>query len=235
MKNNPSFSHSNHTIASSINAYSKLLMKDYSLTLRLSYNNATYQTKLMEWSDNHISFEAPMQGIDYITLPKDIIIEAIFVSKSALFHTTFRILEMLQKDKISYYRAEIASPIIKKQQREEFRLDVILDTHYKLCTDDVLLTTDMVQGKGTCVNISVGGMCLSCAHQFHAQQLVKLDFTLVGTSLSLIGEVLYLGEPTESGNYMNRIRFIDPDASKSDLLRQLIFEKQRLRLRYQHS
>lgn len=221
------------TIARSITTCRKSLMEDINLTLRLTYNNVTYLTKPVEWVENTITFEAPMRGLDYVILPKDAILSVMLVSRSALFHTTFRIIKNHRKDTTLYYIAEITSPIIKKQQREDFRLEVILDTYYQLFFSHTKPTIDILQGDGTCLNISVGGMCLSCDHQFHTKELLKLDFTLVETSLSFIGEVLYLGEQTESGSYIHRLRFIDSDTPKNNLLRQLIFEKQRLQLRYQ--
>jgi len=233
LKINSLFPKSEDTIARSINTYNKLLMKDISLTLRLTYKNKTYLTKPIEWVENNVTFEAPMQGLDYVILPKDAIISVMLVSKYALFHTTFRILKNSRKDATLHYIAEITSPIVKDQQRESFRLEVILDTHYQLSLSNTTSTTDPIQGNGTCLDISVGGMRLSCDHQFHAKDILKLDFTLLETPLSFKGEVLYLGERTESDSYTHHMRFIDVDKRKSNLLRQLIFEKQRLQLKYQ--
>lgn len=233
MKINSLFQKSEDTIARSIALYRKSLMDDINLTLRLIYNDTTYLTKPTDWLESDIIFEAPMRGLDYVILPQDTIINVTLVSKSALFQTTLRITKKYRKNTTLYYIAEIISPIVKKQQRADFRLEVILDTHYQLFFSHTNSTTNIIEGNGTCLNISVGGMCLNCDHQFRTKDLIKLDFTLVETPLSFIGEVLYLGEQTESGSYTHRIRFIDVDNSKSNLLRQLIFQKQRLHLRYQ--
>ena len=234
MNINSLFKKTEDKLTDSIVTYRKSLMKDINLTLRLIYNNETYSTKPTEWSENIIIFEAPMKGLDDVILPIEAIMSVMLVSKSALFHTTFRIIKRYRKDTILYYIAEIISPIVKRQQRENFRLEVILDTHYQLFLKDSNPNTSIIEGDGTCLNISAGGMCLSCDHQFHIKDLVKLDFTLLETSFSFIGEILCLGEQTESGSYIHRIRFIDVDKPKINLLRQLIFQKQRLQLSYQN-
>lgn len=233
MKINSLFKKSEDTIAGSIALYRKPLMEDINLTLRLTYNNTTYLTKPTDWTENDIVFEAPMTGLDYVILPQDTIISVILVSRFALFETKFHVVNKYRKNSTLYYIAKIISPLVKRQQRADFRLEVILDTHYQLFFNHPNSTTDIAKGNGTCLNISVGGMCLNCTHQFHTKDLLKLDFNLLETPLSIIGEVLYLGEQTDSGSYTHRIRFIDVDNPKSNLLRQLIFKKQSLQLRYQ--
>lgn len=227
------FQKSGDPITESIGTYQKLLMDDINLSLRLTYNDETYLTKPVEWVEHTIIFEAPMKGLDYVILANDTLLSVILVSKSALFHTMFRILKKYRKNKSLYYIAEITSPIVKKQQREAFRLEVVLDVNYELLSSNAARqTSDKIQGKGTCLNISAGGMCLCSDHQFHGNEHLKLDFTFVETPLSFIGEVLFLGEKTESGSYSHRIRFLNVDTPKSNLLNQLIFEKQRLQLKY---
>lgn len=235
MKINSLFKKPEDTIAGSIALYRTPLMEDINLTLRLTYNDTTYLTKPTDWTENDIVFEAPMTGLDYVILPGDTIISVILVSRFALFETKFHIINKYRKNSTLYYIANIISPIVKRQQRTDFRLEVILDTHYQLYLKHPNTTTNITKGNGTCLNISVGGMRLNCNHQFHTKDLLKLDFTLLETSLSITGEVLHLGERTESGSYTHRIRFIDVDNSKSDLVRQLIFKKQSLQLRYESS
>ena len=233
MKINSLFQKSEDPVTQSIATYRKVLIDDINLSLRLKYNGQTYLTKPVDWLEQNITFEAPMKELDYVILPKDTLLSVILVSKSALFHTMFRITKNYRKNNSLYYVAEIIAPITKKQQREAFRLEVILDVTYQLLSsNDTHQTSDKIQGKGTLLNISVGGMCLCCDHQFHAKEHIRLDFTLVETPLSFIGEVLFLGEKTESGSYHHRIRFLDIDTPKSNLLNQLIFEKQRHQLRY---
>lgn len=233
MKINSLFKKSEDTIAGSIALYRKPLMEDINLTLRLTYNDTTYLTKPTDWTENDIVFEAPMTGLDYVILPQDTIISVILVSRFALFETKFHVINKYRKNSTLYYIAKIISPLVKRQQRADFRLEVILDTHYQLFFNHPNSTTDITKGNGTCLNISVGGMCLNCAHQFHTKDLLKLDFTLLETPFSIIGEVLYLGDQTDTGSYTHRIRFIDVDNTKSNILRQLIFKKQSLQLRYQ--
>lgn len=233
MKINSLFKKTEDTIAGSIALYRTPLMEDINLTLRLTYNDTTYLTKPTDWTENAIIFEAPMTGLDYVILPKDTIISVILVSKFALFETKFHITNKYRKNSTLYYIAKIISPIVKRQQRTDFRLEVVLDIYYELYLKHPNAATNITKGNGTCLNISVGGMCLNCNHQFHTKDLLKLEFTLLETPLSITGEVLHLGEQTESTRYTHRIRFVDVDNSKSNLIRQLIFKKQSLQLRYE--
>lgn len=225
------FSKSGNPIMDSINTYKKTLMEDINLSIRLTYDNQTYITRPIEWTDDIVIFEAPMKGIDDVILPKSIALDVILVGKAGLFHTTFTITKNYRKGTSLYYVALITSPIVKQQQREAFRLEVILDVNYDLIASENENTKLPLSGKGTCLNISLGGMCLACERQFHAKDELNLAFTLVETPLFFTGEVLFLGEPTEQGTYMHRIRFTGLDSADTNKLNRLIFEKQRSQLK----
>ena len=72
LKINDLFQKSDKNILDTIQAYKKALMDDINLTVRLVYNEKTYSTHLVEWTDTIVIFEAPMQGIDDVILPKDL-------------------------------------------------------------------------------------------------------------------------------------------------------------------
>ena len=115
MKINSLFSKSGDNIAHSIATYRKSLMEDMNLTLRLIANDTTYLTKPADWSNETITFEAPMTGLDYVIFLDNTIIDIIFVSKTGLFQTTLRITSKYRKDANLYYIAEIISPLVKRQ------------------------------------------------------------------------------------------------------------------------
>lgn len=215
----------------SIRTYKEKLMADINLRLQISYNNTTYTTHLVEWINSTIIFEAPLQGIDDVILPINISLSANFISKLALFHTHFKIIKRHKLNNILYYTAEITSPLIKKQRRSAFRLDTLLDISY-----DVLETTDhnkiIHSCKGTCLNLSLGGMCLGSHEQLHTDTHINLYFSLLDVPLVFKGRVLSLGELTEQGNYKHHIRFVDLESSNIERLNRLIFEKQRLQLKH---
>lgn len=233
VKFNSLFTKKDRTILDSTYTYRKLLMEDTKLTVRLTYNHHTYSSHLIEWTDSTVIFEAPMRGTDDVIIPNHAAINATLVSKAGLFHTTFTISRNYRQNNILFYVATITSPIIKKQQREAFRLDVLLDVHFDIIASENDKLQLPLSGQGTCVNISVGGMCLTCDRQLHAKDQLQLSFTLVDTPLIYVGEVLFLGERIEQGYYSHRIRFVGLDAADTNQLNRLIFTKQRQHLKHQ--
>lgn len=236
MKITDFFQNEKKDVMDSIAQYRKGLMEDMNLTLRLTSNDQTHTTKLVEWVEDILIFEAPMSQLDYIIYPKNANLQLIFVSKSALFSSDLLITKSYRKNTSLYYVAKIISPIVKKQQRESFRLDVVMDVVYQLLpTDDFdesLLFEDLPPKKATCINISIGGMCINCDDQLHSGDHLTLSFKLVDTPLTLTGEILFTGTRTEVGTYTHRIKFYGLSNSESNLLNRLIFEKQRMQLKH---
>lgn len=222
------------TIDESIKMYQKALMDDMNLTLRLCYLNNTHITKPIEWVERLLSFEAPISKLDWVIYPIDAVVEMIFVSKLALFHSEIRIVKSYHKGNSLFYIGEIISTITKKQQREHFRLDVTFDVAFQLLPenqDEDFEYTDLAVEKGFCVNISTGGMCLNTNLQLKTSQSIMLTFEFVNMNFTLKGIVLGLGEKNAAGYYSHRIQFQELDMADMDLLSRSIFEKQRLLLK----
>lgn len=222
------------TIDESIKMYQKSLMDDMNLTLRLSYLNNTYITKPIEWEERLFIFEAPISKLDWVIYPVDAVVEMIFVSKLALFHSEMRIIKSYRRGNSLFYVGEIISAITKRQQREHFRLDVTFGVTYQLLPenqDEDFEYTDLAVEKGFCVNISTGGMCLNTNLQLKASQYMILTFEFVNMNFTLKGKVLGLGEKNDAGYYSHRIQFQELDIADMDLLNRAIFEKQRLLLK----
>lgn len=225
------FSSPDNSIINSIRTYQKALMEDINLKLRVTYGQKTYTTHIADWQKTKLTFEAPMSGTEHIILPHHLAINVIFVSKVGLFHTKVTITKNYSKDDNLYYIADITAPLEKKQQRAFYRLDILLDVQYEQITYENDEIKILSSGQGTCVNISLGGMCLVCDEQLHAKDKLSLSFSLADQPLTFIGEVLYMGEKTEKNNYSHRIRFADLDAADVNLLNRLIFTVQREQIR----
>lgn len=231
MKLNSLFHSSKNRVLDSIHTHQKALMNDINLKIRVTYKQKTYTTHIIEWKEKVIIFEAPMTVRDYVILPHNIPIHANFVSKVALFETQLSISKSYSDQDKLYYVAEIMAPLEKKQQRGAFRLDILLDVRYDVITYENNSTNILSSSQGTCVNISIGGMCLVSKEQLQAKDKLALSFTLAEKPLTFLGEVLYIGEKNEQGQYVHRIRFIDLDAADMNQLNRLIFTVQREQIR----
>ena len=218
-------------IMKSIRAYQTSLLEDINTTLRITYNDETYLTKVTDWIDNRITFAAPLKQLDWIIFPKFIELPLVFVSKSAC---DIQINASYQKKQNLYYTAKIITPIERKQQREHFRLDVLMDIDFQIIPEGIIspehIETLPTQ-KGLSVNISTGGICMTSEVQLLKNQYIYMHFNFLDTPLHLMGKVLFLGEKTNSGTFVHRIQFIGTSPSDTDILNQLIFKKQRLLLR----
>ena len=81
------------------------------------------------------------------------------------------------------------------------------------------------------MNISTGGICISCNEQLRSHKRLLLSFTMLDIPLILHGEVLHMGEKTDVGTYLHRLRFYNLSTVDYNQLNQLIFQKQRLQLK----
>ncbi len=226
------FQKQKNPVLESISTYQQSLIKDIDFHLKFTYNEQPYIAKPTDWDKNIVTFEAPMVGLDYVFLPSHLNIEVSFISKSALFSTSLRITKNYHQEQVLYYVAEIVAPIIKKQRRETFRLNVNLDVQYQPISMKQLIPSPSSSKKnGVCTNISAGGMCLSCHQQLQTKDTLQLHFTLMQQPLSLVGEVLSQEACTGIDTYLHRIRFIGLDSDTANRLSHLIFEQQRLQLK----
>lgn len=221
-------------IEDSIKMYQGNLMDDMNLTLRLSYLHNTHITKPIEWTERLLIFEAPIHKLDWVIYPQDAIIDIIFVSKLALFHSQVRIVKKYRKENSLFYVGEVISPIIKRQQRENFRLDVTFDLKFAVLPEIENEEIDLpvlVHEEGICVNISTGGMCVNTNLQLKSNQNIIIQFYFMNTEFILRGKVLGLGEINSAGYYSHRVQFQNLDIADTNLLTRLIFEKQRALLK----
>ena len=213
----------------SIIAYRESLLKDINLKIRIAVDDKTYVTKLSEWENDTITLAAPLEQLDWVILSTARPLEITFMTKSALYTTQVQVLAPLKKDGTVYYSCKILKPLIRKQQRQFFRLDTSLDATYQLLLED--MTTPPVNSphyKGTIVNISVGGVCLVIDACLKANTLLYVSFDFLETRLSLVGRVLFDGERTLSGAYSHRVKFVNLSSSDENTLNRLIMTKQRL-------
>ncbi len=219
-------------ILKSINAYQKALLNDLNLKLRLVGNDEkTYTTTLVRWDDETITLAAPLVQRDWLIFPLPIQMNCAFISKGAICSTTILITRSHRNESGLLYKADIIKPLIRTQQRSSFRLDLLMDMHFKITTSlDGLPLDDAPLHKATCVNISAGGLCMSSSIGMATNQIVELHFNLLDNAFILQGTLLDESIKNDNGTYTNRIKFLDITPTTENLLTRLILEKQRLSL-----
>ncbi|PHV70682.1 hypothetical protein CS063_09120 [Sporanaerobium hydrogeniformans] len=218
-------------IQKSIERYKEALLKDINLKLHLTVKEKTYITKLVQWIEDKLIIEAPLDKLNWVLIEAEKKLNMIFISKSGMYGATVRIKRHYRKKDILYYSVQIVSPLVKKQQRKFFRLDILIPLTYRILIDraekDKEILNTLPTYQATAVNISTGGMCLVSKEQLHKGNRLYLEFNFMDKPFELMGEVLFLGDPTVSGNFAHRIRFLKMERPIENLLTKLIFEKQR--------
>lgn len=217
-------------IDKTIAMYQKNLMCDINLTLRLSDYDHTYITKPTEWTNREIVFESPIQQLDWVIFTTNDILEMVLISKFGLFHSRIKILRKYKSGDNLFYVGEIVSSLIKKQQREYFRLDTIFDIKYQLVSNYIPKSDNLCTSpyeKGICVNLSTGGMCFNSINQIDLYQFICVTFQFADLDFVLYAKVLEIGEKNHADYYPHRIQFVDMDTITVNSLTKSIFDKQR--------
>lgn len=217
-------------INESLELYKKTILDDINLTLRVIVKDKTYVTKLVDWLAEKFIFAAPLDKLDWVLFERDKTVTISFVTKPAIYTARVQILNHYRKNGVLYYSGALVSPLMKQQQREYFRLDVLIEVHYKFLPKDAAAydIDELPLVKATSVNISMGGLCLVSPIQLHKGDRVMMSFNFGNTPLEVLGEVLFQGEKNVSGTYSHRVKFINLDKVTQNLINKLIFEKQRL-------
>lgn len=213
----------------SIATYRENILKDINLKVRIELNNNTYITEVSEWKDDTLILVAPLEQLDWVDLPRHTNLEIALMTKTALFTTLVQIITSLKKEGTVYYSCQIIRPLIRRQQRQAFRLDITIDASFQLLPDVTeTLPLNVPHYKGTILNISLGGLCLVSDVKLPQGALIYMTFEFLGTSLSLMGEILFEGERTSTGTYSYRVKFVGLSNSDETTLSGLIMTKQRL-------
>jgi c-di-GMP-binding flagellar brake protein YcgR len=230
MASNDLYKNDLESIYESVKLYQKTILDDINLTLRVITRDKTYITKLVDWPGEKFIFAAPLDKLDWVLLERDKIVKISFITKTAIFSANVQILSQYKKRDVLYYGAALVTPLVKQQQRQYFRLDVLLDLLYRVLPKDgePHNLDELPSVKATSVNISVGGMCLVSSQQLQKGDKLIINFDFINVPMEIAGEVLYKGEKNPAGNYLHRIRFLNQNNNVRNLLSKLIFEKQRM-------
>lgn len=219
-------------VIKSADQYRDSLLKDINLILRLiNPNEKVHTTTLTKWDKDEITFEAPIERCDWVIFPLPIVLEICFITKQSIYMSR---LEVTKSQKVGgklLYKGQLLSPITKNQQRAHFRLAVLCKLQYRILPEIIKsdsILEDLPFYEGTIVNISVGGLCMVCEKKLEANETLNIQFHFLEHDFDIRGSVLNLGERNANGDFTHRIKFLDVDSHKMNLLSKLIFEKQRL-------
>lgn len=219
------------TTLKSIAQYQKTILSDINLSLRIYGDNETiYITRIEEWVDTQIYFNAPIYKGDLRLYHEGDQLEVYMVTQCGIYHTELKILSQHTIKGNVCYKSQIIRPIIKQQNREYFRLSTLLQLQFSLVnlTTEEVDITQYPKLLGMSVNISAGGLCMVTKTNLEPLTHLYLYFDILDTQFELIGQVLESGTLLETGNLMYRIKFIDVPSQTQDLISKLIFQKQRL-------
>lgn len=215
----------------SIAHYKNTIFNDINLSVRIiEKEKPDYITRLIQWDDHQITFFAPISKGDFILYSIGETLEIHFLTNSGIYHTHIKILSKDRSDGNLYYVGEICTPIIRKQQREYFRLSTLLNLKFSLLLPDTPATTihTLLKIDAISTNISAGGMCILSETKLNINDKIYIYLDFLSTPIEVIGQILTVDEKNEYGKYTYRIRFEDPSTQTRDLIMKLIFEKQRL-------
>ncbi|MGL5676291.1 MAG: flagellar brake protein [Cellulosilyticaceae bacterium] len=221
------------TITSSILMYQESIMRDINTKMRLKDDHdKCYLTTITKWENDTLIFPGPLAQRDWVLFALPTVLECCFVTRNAMYMTRIELFDRKRTEHELIYKARIVDIIEKKQQRAHFRLDVLVPIHYAVLTTptgEKLETITKI--KGTCVNISVGGMCMVCNERLDANQHLAVYLDFLDNQLLISGKILYKGQSNENGTYSHHVQFYGMDLQKENLLSRLIFEKQRMQMR----
>lgn len=218
-------------IQSSILQYKDKIYKDLNLSLRITHEETTYSTRIIQWEDDMITFDAPLFQRDFVIFPMPCMLKVALVAQSAIYVTSLTLIGKERGQDSLQYTGQISLPIEKKQQREHFRLPILLPLTYQIIsTDTRVQPKDNIGYSATTVNISAGGLCMVSKEKLQKDTSLNLEFEFLDQNLSLKGIVLLDGEQLENKLYSHRIRFNNLSAHTEHQITKLIFEKQRLML-----
>lgn len=215
----------------SIQTYQKTLLGDPQLMISIHYQDRSYSTHLIAWNETLVIFESPMQGTDDVILPIDMPLKSYFISRNARYETTFVLTKSQRKDGQLFYVADIATPIVKVQQRQSYRLEILLDVTYDLLDLESPDFAVLCSGSGTCLNISTGGMCLVTELAFASNDQLEVTFKLDNVLFTFIAEVIRDGSLNNKGTYTHGLKFINPDKTDVEKLSRIIFDRQRAQMK----
>lgn len=229
MASNELNKHNAAKVKESIALYQKTMLEDINLVLRIITKNKTYITKLIEWPGERLIFAAPLDKLDWVLFERNRILKVAFITKKAIFSAELEVLNRYQKNDVLFYSGILVSPLFKQQQRQYFRLDVLLPLAFKVLPKDTedYNVDELPKVHGTAVNISIGGMNMVCEDQLRKGDLLLVSFNFMDTFIETEAEVLFLGEKNNVGTFSHRMRFPNLDNTMKNTLSKLIFEKQR--------
>lgn len=218
-------------LAQSITQYKHTIFNDINLSMRIIDSQEVSQlTRIIKWEDSTIYFFAPISKGDFVLYTIGDILEIHFITNSGIYHSHLKVLGKERKDNNLYYTGELCKPIIRKQQREYFRLSTLLNLKFSILVPDILPdhVYDLPKIPAISTNISAGGMCILSSAELSSEDTIYIYLDFLSTPIEVIGEILTVTGKNEHGNYTYRIRFKDLSTRTRDLITKLIFEKQRL-------
>lgn len=217
-------------IHKSLATYKETIMSDISFKVRLHQDETFYTTQIISWENEFLTLAAPLFKLDLVLLPIHGHFQIDLMTKTALYTTYIQIVKILKPEPGQlHYVCKITKPLVRKQQRQTFRLQTVIDSTFEtLDEQEDAIDSSVARCKGTILNISLGGLCFTSDTILSAGTLVTFHFNILEESFSLIGKILLDGIPTASDTFSYRVQFMNLSRAEDDKLSRMIMAKQRL-------
>ncbi len=176
---------------------------------------------------------APMYGGELYPLHKDEVVTVAYVTEKAFFQIDAVVLERLRKGDLQFIRLQCISGVKRNQRRNDFRVDVLIETTLYPCLQDDPKKIDQTAApmRGLINNLSGGGAALYINGDTEAGNYVALTLPpeVLGKETLMTAQVHWVREPDTKVVYKHYIgaHFIYEVAGEKETLIRYTFEQQR--------
>lgn len=201
-----------------------------------------YRSKIYDIvSEDEIKVVMPMEKGKLVLLPVDVEYTLCIYSGSGLYQCNAKVTERYRSNNVYMLTMELTSSLRRFQRREYYRLNCVLEMKCTSVTDEQrdklyhnveFVETDFVLQDGVIVDISGGGARFISPEKYEKGATILFMFSLtIGdktTPYSVLGNIITSNElEGKTGQFENRVQFIDIDNDDREGIIRYVFEEER--------
>jgi len=187
-----------------------------------------YFSKIVEFVDKeNILIDVPKEKNKKISLTLNKEYFAVFYTRQGLFECNVVIEKTEKEGKVEVYQIKIVSPLEKKQRRQFYRLDYVMNIEFK----KVGIEEDKWE-EGVLSDISGGGMCFNSEYLLDESSDIEVKFSVKIKDkvydYKCVSKLIMLDKlPNNEDRYEYRIAFSDLSFDDQENIVRFIFEEER--------